>query len=128
MKRLIFRFALLNLLGTALITVYWYINHRTGVEFTPVLMPEWAPFWPLLALPYLAMLIAPLPLIIALQDQGRFYRSLGAVMAGFTVIAAIWILFPTVMYRPESELGWQTHLLFNSRMKYLTNTIYVFIL
>ncbi len=87
---------------------YLYLNQRTGVEFTPVLMPEWAPFWPLLALPYLAMLIAPFPLILALKDQDRFYRSLGAVMIGFAMIAAIWILFPTVMHRPEFELGWQT--------------------
>lgn len=88
--------------------LYLYINHRTGVEFAPVLMPEWAPFWPVLALPYLAMLLAPFPLILALQDQGRFYRSLVAVTAGFAIIAAIWVLFPTVMHRPEFELGWRT--------------------
>jgi hypothetical protein len=107
MKRLLFRFTLISLLGVGLMTLYLALNHRSALEFTSVLMPEWAPFWPLLALPYLAMLIAPFPLILALQDQERFYRSLGAVTVGFAMIAAIWIFFPTVMHRPEFELGWQ---------------------
>ena len=49
------------LLGTTgpLFATYFWINQRNSVEHAPLTMPDWVPFLPILALPYLALLWTP---------------------------------------------------------------------
>jgi len=90
--------------------IYLFINKRTGVNHIQVDMPEWVPFWPVMALPYLAMLLVPVPMQLAIRDQKRFHDSLLAVLLGFIMIASVWIFFPTELVRPAFERGWDTEI------------------
>lgn len=100
MKAFLQKFLVTLVTGTSLLTLYLLINHAPGNDHVPVTMPEWVPFWPGLALPYLLMLILPLFLQSLIQDKVRFRQALLSVIIGFTMIASIWMLFPTEMARP----------------------------
>lgn len=95
------RFLFMSGIAVPLLGIYLLINHREGVEHSPVTMPDWIPFCPGMALPYLLMLILPLFLQMLIRDRTRFHQSLLAVVIGFVMISAIWIFYPTTMTRPE---------------------------
>lgn len=103
MKDFIQRFLLVNFTGASLLLIYWLINHRTEANYTPIVMPGWIPFWPVMALPYLMMLLFPVSLHLLIQDQRRFFQALLSVVIGFIAIATIWTVFPTEMTRPSIE-------------------------
>lgn len=68
-------------------------------------MPEWVPFWPLMTVPYLLMLIVPWLAAYSLKEQKDFFQYLLAVSLSFLAIAGIWYLFPTEMTRPPTPDG-----------------------
>jgi hypothetical protein len=103
MKKIIRKLLILNSIGIPLMLIYLGINYREDVSHFRVLMPEWVPFFPEMALVYLAMLVVPMGGQLLLRDQVRFYRSLGAFVVGFFIIAIIWVVYPTVMMRPDSS-------------------------
>ncbi len=85
--------------------IYLTINHRTGIEHRVVGMPDWVPFWPVMTVPYLLMLILPWLGAYALGDQRNFYQYLVSVLLTFLVIGSIWYFFPTEMIRPMTPEG-----------------------
>ena len=91
--------------------IYLMINHRTETVNRFVEMPEWVPFWPLMTIPYLLMLLVPWLGAIALREDRNFYQYLVAVSLSFLVIASIWYFFPTEMIRPATPGGslYQVH-------------------
>jgi hypothetical protein len=107
MKHTLLRTALLLLLGVALMAIYFWINQNAFTPHKQVTMPEWVPFWPVLAMPYLGMLVIPWFMALGIQDRVRFRQCLCAIVLAYSVIAAIWILFPTKMHRPTVPDGWQ---------------------
>jgi hypothetical protein len=105
MKQLLVRSILLFAVGAPLMAIYLTINHRTGVEHGAVEMPDWVPFWPIMAIPYLLMLIVPWLGAYALREQRNFYQYLISVLLAFVVIGSIWYFFPTEMCRPRTPEG-----------------------
>lgn len=105
MKQLLVRSILLFAVGAPLMAIYLTINHRTGVKHGAVEMPDWVPFWPIMAIPYLLMLILPWFGACALREQRNFYQYLVSVLLAFVVIGSIWYFFPTEMSRPETPEG-----------------------
>ena len=67
--QLLFRIILLWVVGGPLLAVYLMINHRENLVHDPVAMPEWVPFWPLLAIPYLGMLVLPACLSLFIKER-----------------------------------------------------------
>jgi len=88
--------------------VYLMINRRENLVYESVTMPEWVPFWPLLATPYLGMLIVPGCLALLIKEQRDFYQYLVSITIAFLVVASIWYLYPTEMIRPTIPGGWQS--------------------
>jgi hypothetical protein len=111
MKQFLVRSFFLYALGAPLMAAYLMINHRTEVEHCVVGMPAWVPFWPLMTIPYLLMLIMPWFGAYALGEQRNFYQYLISVLLSFLVIGSIWYFFPTEMIRPETPEGplYQAH-------------------
>lgn len=105
MKQLLVRSLLLFALGAPLMAIYLTINHREGVEHGAVGMPDWVPFWPIMAIPYLLMLILPWLGACALREQRNFYQYLVSVLLAFVVIGSIWYFCPTEMGRPRTPEG-----------------------
>ena len=85
MTQIIYRIILLWAVGGPLMAVYLMINHRENLAHDPVTMPEWVPFWPLLAIPYLGMLIVPGCLSLFINEQGDFYQYLVSITIAFLV-------------------------------------------
>jgi len=85
--------------------IYLMINQRTDTENQFVEMPEWVPFWPLMTIPYLLMLLVPWLGALALKDDRNFFQYLVAVSLSFLFIASIWFFFPTQMNRPATPEG-----------------------
>jgi hypothetical protein len=105
MKQFWVRSILLFALGAPLMAIYLTINHRTGVKHVAVEMPDWVPFWPIMAIPYLLMLILPWLGAYALREQRNFYQYLISVLLAFVVIGSIWYFLPTEMCRPRTPEG-----------------------
>jgi hypothetical protein len=102
----------LFLLGTTgpLFATYFWINQRNSVEHVPVTMPDWVPFSPILALPYLALLWTPALGIFFIRKWQSFVRYVISFVIAYGTVAAIWIFFPTEMTRPElAEDGWSVY-------------------
>jgi hypothetical protein len=104
-KQFIIRFILLNALGMSLFVIYLMINQRTGVNHRIVEMPAWVPFWPLMATPYLLMLIVPWTGASLLKKNRNFYQYLVSVSLAFLVVSSIWYFLPTEMNRPATPKG-----------------------
>lgn len=104
-KQFIIRSILLNALGIPLFGIYLMINQRTGIDHRIVEMPEWVPFWPLMTIPYMLMLIVPWVGAISLKENGNFYQYLVSVSLTFLIISSIWYLHPTEMTRPLTPEG-----------------------
>lgn len=98
-------------MGSVLMSAYLAINHRSGVEHQLVEMPDWVPFWPLMTIPYLLMLIVPWLGAYTLREQSNFFQYLVSVTLSFLVIAGIWYFSPTEMPRPATPEGglYQVH-------------------
>ncbi len=109
MAQFLYRFLLLNAVGAPLMTIYLMINHRAGLNHRLVEMPDWVPFWPLMAIPYLLMLIGPWFLAYFIKDQRIFYQYLVSVLLSFLVIGSMWYFHPTEMPRPLITESWQSH-------------------
>jgi len=94
--------ALLLLVTTGpLFATYFWINQRTSVEHVPVTMPDWVPFLPVLALPYLALLWIPSLGIFLISKEQSFVRYVISFVIAYGAVATIWIFFPSEMTRPE---------------------------
>jgi hypothetical protein len=104
-KQFIIRSLLLNALGTPLFLIYLRINQRTGIEHHIVEMPEWVPFWPLMTIPYLLMLIVPWLGALTLTENRNFYQYLISASLSFLIIGSIWHFHPTEMARPATPDG-----------------------
>ena len=109
MIQIIYRTVLLTAVGGALMAVYLMINHRENLVHDPVTMPEWIPFWPLLAIPYLGMLVVPGCLSLFIREQRDFYQYLVSITIAFLVVGGIWYFYPTEMIRPPIPGNWQSH-------------------
>ena len=109
MTQIIYRIILLWAVGGPLMAVYLMINHRENLAHDPVTMPEWIPFWPLLAIPYLGMLIVPGCLSLFIKEQRDFYQYLVSITIAFLVVGSIWYFYPTEMIRPPIPGDWQSH-------------------
>ncbi len=105
MKQVIIRSILLNALGIPLFGIYLIINQRTGIDHRIVEMPEWVPFWPIMTIPYILMLIVPWIGATLLKENGNFYQYLVSVLLSFLVISSIWYFHPTEMTRPVTPGG-----------------------
>tara|TARA_B110000305_G_scaffold142555_1_gene158680 strand:- start:1010 stop:1624 length:615 start_codon:yes stop_codon:yes gene_type:complete len=100
------------LLGTTgpLFATYFWINQRNSVEHAPLTMPDWVPFLPILALPYLALLWTPTLGIFFIREQQCFVRYVISFVIAYGTVAAIWIFFPSEMTRPElAGDGWSVY-------------------
>lgn len=71
-----------------------------------VIMPGWVPFLPWLAVPYLLQVAVSYFLVLAVRDRALRRACLSAYFAAFAVISLVWLLYPTVMYRPAVPDGW----------------------
>ena len=109
MIQIIYRTILLWAVGGSLMGIYLMINHRENLAHDPVTMPEWVPFWPLFAIPYLGMLLVPGCLALFIKEQRDFYQYLVSITIAFLVVGSIWYFFPTEMIRPPIPGGWQSH-------------------
>ncbi len=85
--------------------IYLIINQRTETVHRLIEMPEWVPFWPLMTVPYLLMLILPWIGALMLKENEHFYQYLVAVSLSFLVIGSIWYFYPTEMTRPATPEG-----------------------
>lgn len=91
----------LILITGPLFSSYFWINQRTDITHSQVTMPEWVPFWPILALPYLAVLLTPAIGIFFIRKEQLFRRFALSFIPAYGVVALIWIFVPTEMIRPE---------------------------
>ncbi|YCM44505.1 hypothetical protein V2O64_00540 [Verrucomicrobiaceae bacterium 227] len=105
MNQLLARSIFLSALGAPLMAIYLLINHREGVAHRVVEMPDGVPFWPLMTIPYLLMLIVPWLGACTLREPQNFYQYLVSVLLSFLVIGSIWYFFPTEMTRPLTPEG-----------------------
>ncbi|MCH1509775.1 MAG: hypothetical protein L7T84_11260 [Akkermansiaceae bacterium] len=109
MIQIIYRIILLWAVGGPLMAIYLMINHRENLAHNAVTMPEWVPFWPLLAIPYLGMLVLPACLSLFIKEQRDFYQYLVSITIAFLVVGSIWYFYPTEMVRPPIPGDWQSH-------------------
>lgn len=94
--------ALLLLVTTGpLFASYFWVNQRNSVEHVQMTMPDWVPFLPSLALPYLALLWTPALGIFLISKEQRFVRYVISFVIAYGIVASIWIFFPSEMTRPE---------------------------
>lgn len=73
---------------------------------TEVFMPNWVPFVPALALPYLLQVVVSYVLALAIEDAPRRRAVFYAYFAAFGVTCLVWYLHPTIMHRPEAVPTW----------------------
>lgn len=106
MKTTTSRALFLLVLGALLLGGYLHINHRPIEASTEVFMPGWVPFWPILALPYLSVMVVPWFLPLALKSRERFAACVFAFLLGFAVVIPLWIFCPTEMARPPVSMDW----------------------
>ena len=87
-------------------TIYFWLNQHPTRDPVAVVMPAWVPFWPILGVPYLGLLIAPWFLSVQVRDRRRFRECLCTFTLGFFMLIALWAGFPTMMERPPLPDGW----------------------
>jgi hypothetical protein len=92
-------------LGGVLMLAYMAISRIPGA-LLEVVMPGWVPFLPWLALPYLSQLVVSWFLVLAIEDRALRRAALLACLASMAVTGAVWVLHPTVMYRPPVSGDW----------------------
>jgi membrane-associated phospholipid phosphatase len=99
------RFVAVSLLVWFALGVYFLIsiNQRPA---TTVVMPEWVPFWPGFALPYLSLLLVAWLLPLAIRNPANFRACLRAMLYAFLLVVALWILIPTRLQRPPLPEVW----------------------
>lgn len=86
--------------------VAYLIAARTARAPVAVVMPDWVPFVPSLALPYLLQVVVSYYLVLAVRDRALRRATVQAYFAAYAVTCLIWWLYPTVMYRPPMPSGW----------------------
>ncbi len=106
MKRFLLRCLTLTLIGDGALVLYVLVNRRDVEVPEQFVMPDWVPFWPWMAWPYLGMLVLPWFLPLFFRDPGRFRRSLEAFVWAFAITLAVWIALPTELPRPAPVHGW----------------------
>ncbi|MDB4283827.1 hypothetical protein OAG80_03170 [Akkermansiaceae bacterium] len=105
MSSVISRGFFLLIITGPLFASYFWINQRTQITHSQVFMPEWVPFLPQLAVPYLAVLLTPAIGIFLIKNDLRFRRYVTSFILGYGAVALVWIFFPTEMLRPEVAPG-----------------------
>lgn len=70
------------------------------------MMPSWVPFWPIMTLPYLGLLLVGWLLPVSLQSVVRFRDCLISAVVGYLLVAPWWLLSPTMLPRPAFAEGW----------------------
>lgn len=92
-------------LGFVVFAVYMVIS-RTLRAPLAIVMPDWVPFVPSLALPYLLQVVVSYYLVLAVRDRALRRASVKAYFAAIAVTSVIWLAYPTVMFRPPVPDGW----------------------
>ncbi|MDB4508562.1 hypothetical protein N9067_00310 [Akkermansiaceae bacterium] len=88
-----------------LFSTYFWINQRTQATHSQVFMPEWVPFLPQLAIPYLSVLLTPAIRIFLIKNDSRFRRYVISFIPSYGAVALVCIFFPTEILRPEVAPG-----------------------
>ena len=99
------RFVAVTLLVWSGLGAYFFISINQDTA-TTVVMPEWVPFWPGFALPYLSMLLVAWLLPLAIRDPANFRACLRAMCYAFLFVVALWVLIPTRLQRPPLPEAW----------------------
>ncbi len=90
----------------ALSSVVYFTICSTVAAPVEVFNPDWVPFLPILAIPYLLQVAGSYVLALAVGDAVRRRACFYAYFASYTVTCLIWALYPTIMYRPAVPPGW----------------------
>ena len=86
----LWRYTVNSVLVWAVLGIYLVICNHPLSKPTVVLMPSWVPFLPVFTAPYLAALLVPWLLPLAIQSARRFFACWFAMLLAYFVAIALW--------------------------------------
>jgi hypothetical protein len=106
----LWRFTVNSVMVWAVLGIYVVLCNHPPSEPTVVQMPSWVPFWPGFTAPYLAALLVPWLLPLAIHSVRQFFACWCAMVLGYTISIALFASFPTTLPRTQVPPGGWTGL------------------